>query len=772
MALAKKYLSLLITCGIAAIAAPALAQDSAPQDSAATAEQPQDDGGDIIVTAQRREERLLDVPVSVSVVNPAQLDRQNIQSVGELSRAVPSLTGSDPKQLSIRGVQTGGVNRTSESAATVVLDGVVLGRAAISGLFDVARVEVLSGPQGMLFGKNASAGVVNVVTTAPSLSKRELIFHADAGSFNFHRERITANVPLGDTTAVRLSAYNDFSDTPVRAAARDFQRNYQFQNGVRGRFLWEATPDLTINLIGDYERSKSSGTSNSVFGPVEPTSALAATLAACGVTPGLRNTRNCGDASYGDSLRSERYGVSAQIDLALGDYTLTSITANRWYNLGDFAHSGEAADSDLLPTNILNTNHSATDYKTFSEEFRIASPSGRTVEFVAGLFYSDTDSRDRVTQAGGLGLLPAPLAAGRRTTIDFQQRSMAVFGQATINVTDQLSFIAGGRYTDEKLDINIVSPGAAGIAALGYLYVPGFSDQFPNLERTVKTDNFSWRLGARYEFSNALSAYATASRGYKGPAVNDQAVLGSGISPVIQPEIPMYYELGLKGSFAGGRLIGTIALFHNKVKDFQTSVFVPPSDDVPVGVFAQGNAPYIKAKGVELSLVGKPTRDLSLNLGVIYNDTSYSPDFVVACSPGIGGCPADGRGEPTNHLAGSPVWRVVLGGEYSHDLTDRLRGFVQSDFVYESPTYFIPTPDPVLRRGATHQLGARIGIRDEDSGWGISFWGRNLLKDYDPTLQSDPLAAFNGSGGAGNSYYLVPTTQNFRTFGGTIDMKF
>lgn len=796
--MAYKFVSLLATCSIAAVATPAFAQ---VQDGTATAEQPQDDGAEIIVTAQRREERLIDVPLSVSVVNPAQLDRQNIQSVGELSRAVPSLTGSDPKQLAIRGVQTNGVNRTSESAATVVLDGVVLGRAAISGLFDVARVEVLSGPQGMLFGKNASAGVVNLVTNRPDPSKSELIVHADVGTFNFHRERITANVPLAETAAFRVSAYNSFADTPVRSTLRGGERNYAYENGLRGRFLWEATPDLTFNVIADYERSNGSGLSGATFGIVNPTSPLAAELAACGVTPSLRNNVNCGDSRSKAALRSERYGVSGQIDLALGDYTVTSITANRWYNLGNFDYIGQAPDSDLLPRDILNTNLSATKYETFSQELRIASPAGQTVEFVAGAFYSDTDSRDRVTQAGGLGTLnlgapfgfqptwlvangfqPGPYGPttrfGRRTTIDFEQRSLAAFGQATINVTDQLSLIAGGRYTDEKLDIAIVSPGAAGLAALGFGYFAPFSAAFPNLTRTVNTDNFSWRLGARYEFSPQVSVYGTASRGYKGPAVNDQAVLAAGISPVIEPEIPMYYEVGAKASALNGRLFGTIALFHNKVKNFQTAIYVPPSDTVAAGVFAQGNAPYITSKGVELSLSGRPTRELTLNLGVIYNDAGYSPDFVVPCGAQQTGTPAcvtptgstTGVTSPTERLANTPEWRVVLSGEYARELTGDLKGFAQADFVYESSYSLSATPDTNLVRGASHQLGARLGVRDEASGWSISLFGRNLLNDFDPAVQGDPLATFNGAGAG--SYYVTPTLANYRTFGATVDFKF
>lgn len=802
--MATNFKALLSTCAAMAFAASAQAQTAAQtptvaQNGTASGQQAQDESADIVVTAQKRQERVLDVPISVSVVNPAQLDRQNIQSINELQRAVPSLTVNGGGQIAIRGVQTNGVNRSSEPAATVVVDGVVLGRAQIQGLFDVARVEVLSGPQGMLFGKNASAGVVNIVTASPNPSKSELIAHADVGDYNFHRERITANVPLADNAAVRFSAFNSFADTPVRTTVRGGQRNYNYLNGIRGRFLWEPTSALSFNIIGDYEHFNTSGQPGAVFGVVDPTTPLATAVRACGVTVGYKNLLNCSRAQSQIPPSISRYGVSGQADLRLGDYTLTSITANRWFDQGNFGYFGQSPDSDLLPANILDTNSSSTAYKTFSQELRLASPSGRTVEFVAGLFYSKTSSRDQVAQAGGLGTLTLPglgtlpsfLVAnllttgspagpfnantqfGRVSNAYSDNRSLAAFGQATIHVTDRLGLIAGARYTDEKLDANLTRFTPAQLATVGFAYFPVFAAAAP-LTQTVNTNNFSFRAGAQYEITSAVNVYATATRGFKGPAVNDQGTVPAGVSPIVKAEIPMYYEAGLKGALFNGRLLGTIALFHNKVKNFQTAVYAPPSADVPVGGFFQGNAPYIVSKGVEVALTGKVSREFTLNAGVIYNDSKYAPSFVVACgtqqTAGVGSCSTAGTTAPTNRLAGTPLWRVVVSGEYARKFSDDFTGFLQSDIVHESSYDFSSTPDPITRRPSTERLGARIGIRNDRTGWGISVFGRNLLDQYRPAIQPDPLGGFNG--GRGRSYYFLPTLDDVRTYGLTLDLKF
>lgn len=724
---------------------------------------------EIVVTATKRQEKLLSIPISVNLVNANQLERQNITSISDLSRAVPALGAGN----SVRGVATNGFARSSEAAVSVVVDGVVMGRSAINNLFDIERVEVLSGPQGMLFGKNASAGVINIVTKAPDPTKVEFIAHADIGNYIYQRERLTLNLPLASNAALRVGGHFEQQGHYVTNVRTDRQnRNYSF--GARARFLWEPSDALTFNLIGDIERAGDNGVSTRTFAVVE-TASLAAKLANCGLVARLDNDRNCAEGETPITARALTYGFSAQADLELsGDYVLTSITANRWRETGDFDYIGLGGDTDALNIDILSTNLTPSYVSTFSQELRLASPVDQTVSFVAGLYASRTRTRDQVFQAGTLGLVPPPLRVGRVSRIYIVQRSLAAFGQATIHATDKLSLIAGGRFTDEIVkdhSINLDPTTNPPLSSFGVIYVPAL--QMANVDERVKTTNFSWRLGIQYDWTPNLMTFFTAARGYKGPAVNDAASPPL-IQPIIRPEIPMNYELGLKGSFLDGKMALTFTLFNNKVKDFQTAVFVPPSASNPVPSFAQGNAPYVRTRGFDLNLFGRPLAGLTTNLGIIYNDAEYSPDFVVSCNtqqtPGVGTCSAQRTTSPVSQLAATPKWRVLLNGEYAADVGPNLTGFIQSDLVYESPQFLSATPDPNLQTPEHWFLGARVGLRSQDGRWGASFFVRNLLDNTYPLLFADALTAFNG--GAGKSYATTPSIDWHRSFGVTLDLRF
>jgi iron complex outermembrane receptor protein len=762
-------LGLVAASSTLAIASVGAAQTAAPPAPAAAASV--DTIEELVVTAQKREQRLIEVPLSVTAVGADQLQRQNITSLTDLSRAVPSVSANG----SVRGVSTNGSARSSEGAVAVVLDGVELGHPAVgaaqvSSIFDVERVEVLSGPQGMLFGKNASAGVINIVTKAPNPSRFEAIGHADAGSAGFVRLQGVVNLPVSDNAALRISAHHDENEGIVRNTLTG-QKPESHSTGVRGRFLWEPSSDLSINLIADYDRAGSNGQRDVAYA-IAPTAALQARLAACGIVASLSNRQNCSEGNSKVPGRDTKYGLSGQIDYQVGGFTLTSISAYRHRQTGDFDYHGLGGDSDFLSTDILSTNLTPERLSTISQELRLTSPAGEKLDYVAGLFYSQTDQRDQVIQAGGLGLVPAPLRIGRIAMLDIYSRSLAAFGQATYHVTDAFSLIVGARYTDDILkdtSNSLTNATTPTVASYGYIYSPGF--YLAPVNAKVKTNNFSWKLGAQYVFSRDLNAYFTATRGYKGPAVNDQASPPL-VTPIIKPEIPMYYEAGLKGAFMEGRLLGTVALFHNKVKDFQTSVYSPATATNPVAGFGQGNSPYVLSKGVEVNLTGRPTKALTFSAGAIYNDAKYSDSFLVSCAPsqtaGVGACSAQGTTRPVSQIAGVPKWRVLLNGEYAKEIASGLTGFVQSDLTYESKQFTQATPDPMLGQPEHWLLGGRVGVRSTDGRWGLSLFGRNLLdKRYD-NLSYDVMSGFNGGGG--RSFWIAPAQG--RTWGASLDARF
>jgi iron complex outermembrane receptor protein len=758
------------TCSVAALAAaitasPTLAQAEPGEEAA---------GAEIVVTAQKREERIIDVPVSVNAVASEQIDRQRIYSLADLARSVPSVSSNG----AIRGITTGGVARSSAGAVAVLLDGVdlgppVVGGSQISNLFDIERIEVLSGPQGTLFGTTASAGVINVVSKAPVFNAFEVIGRAEIAEFGFHREQATVNVPLADTAALRVSGFNTENQGIVRNVfTGEVPENRA--RGVRGRLRWEPTSTLEVNLIGDYTLNTGNSHSNIAYAIAPAGSSLVTRLASCGIVASLDNRRNCAKGINPITSRREQYGFSGQIDLALGDHTLTSITAHRRTKLGDLGYNGLGGDSDFLAQNILDTNLTAEDLKITTQELRLTSPANQALEYTLGLYYFDKSQKDSVIQAGQLGDLGALIALlsglpsgtvfGRVNRLNIDQRAYAAFGQATFHVNDQLSLIAGARYTEDKLtdvSTSLTPTTTPTIGSFGYAFTPLFF--LAPVNEAIKVNNFSWKLGAQYEFSRDLMAYFTATRGYKGPAVNDQG--GGTIIPIVQPEIPMAYELGMKGGFLSNRVFATLALFHNKVKDFQTSVYVPPSATLPAGDFAQGNAPYIKSRGVDFNVTARPTDELTLVGGVLYNKATYASNFVVACKQGS---PAGCTTSPVPQLVGVPKWRFLINGEYAKEVAPGLALFTQADLTYESSRFAGTTPDPMLDIGGETTLNGRLGVRDPDRRWSASIFGQNLLGTDFTRITGDPLSGFNG--GQSKSYWVAPARG--ATYGATFDFRF
>lgn len=739
-----------------------------------------DSASEIVVTAQKRTERLIDVPVSVNAVGAEQVDRQRIYSLGDLSRSVPSVSSNG----AVRGISTGGAARSSSSAVAVLLDGVdlgppAIGRSQIANLFDIERIEVLSGPQGTLFGTTASAGVISVVTRAPNPDKFEVIGKVEFAEGGFQREQLTVNLPLASTAAIRISGHNDEAEGVVRNTILN-ERPKSYTRGVRGRLLWEPSSALKVNLIADYDRSGGNGLGNVAYA-IAPTPALQARLATCGITASLNNKENCAKGVSPVTNRDVKYGFSGQVDLALGDHTLTSITAWRRHEIGDLNYNGLGGDSDFLSENILDTNLTAEDLKTFSQEIRLTSPNGQPLEYVLGGYYFKRSQKDSVIQAGLLGLpsfllpllgIPPLNAVGRVTFLDIDQRAYAAFGQATYHVTDQFSLIAGARYTDDKVtdvSTSLTPLTTPTLASYGYAYSPSFFLAPVNATKSIH--NFSWKLGAQYQFNPNAMAYFSATRGYKGPAVNDQASPPIAI-PIIEPEIPMAYELGFKGAFLDNRLLATLALYTNKVKNFQTSVYVPPSASSPQGSFAQGNAPYIRVRGIDFNVTARPTDDLTLTGGLLYNRATYADTFVVACAAsqatGVGGCSATRTTKPVSQIAGVPRLRLLLNGEYAPRMSENVTGFLQADISYESSIFAGTTPDPITDISGKTLVNIRLGLRDPDRKWGVSIFARNLLGTNYSLLSGDPLSGFNG--GAGLSYWINP--QRGMTVGGSVDFHF
>jgi len=714
---------------------------------------------DIIVTAQKRTERLQDVPVTVSVVTGAALRNQSITNITELQNATPELNyvGQPSAGYSIRGSGTQTFTRTSENNVLTVVDGVVQGQLnpPTSSLFDVSRVEVLSGPQGMLFGKNASAGVINIITTAPVLDEFSGRLRASGGNMGYLVTDALVNIPIGAKAALRVTGvhegrgyttFNRFNNTGIDSRTT---------NGVRAKLLVEPVSTLKLTVIADdeLERGGNNAWVSVIAAPGSATS-IAGRLATCGVTPGTTNTQVCLDGPTSRRILSQGLSFQADADIG-GGHTITNIAAYRKYR------RDSDTDSDARPINALNNNFAGDNMHQWSEELRLASPSGKRLEYVVGTFFYDYRYRSQVDQSGNLGALP--FIATASSTQYITQLSQAVFGQASFKIIDQISLIASGRYTRDTLRGTFIAytDPTKGIRFSGFGNTPGTASN------EVDTNNFSYRLGAQYRPVREVTVFGTYSEGYKGPALNN--LLATGIAPpVVRPEYPRNIEAGVKAVLFDRKVNVEVSVFRTDVHDFQSQTTVQ-ANGLTQFVFA--NASNLSFRGVQVNVYARPATGLNLTGGLLYNEAKYG-NFIVQCNaPYLTGCAAAGGAGNVidvvgRQLSGAPRWKVTAGAAYEQPLTERITGFLDGNLVYRSSAPTSAAPDPNLVIGGYTLIDARVGLRTADGRYSLAAFVKNLTDKHAPTLIfRDPLSP------TGN-YDQTYQVNAFRTFGVTVDVGF
>ena len=720
-----QILALLATTSIIAIGTTSYAQNAKPA---------VDDSTVVVVTAQKREQKLQDVPMAITVAGAVQLDRQQITTVRDLDRVSPAVTfvdGAPGGGAGIRGIATQSFTPSAEASVGIVVDNVPQGNVNVSNLFDMERVEVLRGPQGTLFGQSASAGVINMVTKAPKIGDTSGKVHVDfadngtAGSK--YGERVVQgvlNLPVDDHSAVRVSGfYNN-----VNGVEHDNARGGDNQNtdaGFRVRYLNNLSDNLKLNLIADYDHQSYEGNHTFVFrSAVTPTVVTA--LTNCGITASAKNNVGCSAYPSHDSFTNG--GASAQFDYSLGDYTLTSVTSFRFRDQGPNALDVVALRNDpsvVSPDGVYPQLYTSADrgkLRQTSQELRITSPAGGAVEWVAGAYFA----RSTYSQAGGEGLhivvpfSPCDVCApipGQTMTINqasigrTASNTAALFGNLTFHLTSNLQALAGIRFSHETVsDYELFSKSLD--LPLGIGHIPLYSDV--PAKAATKVDNVSARIGLQYKFNNNLMAYGTLSRGYKGPQINDTVF---GATPtIVRPEIPTAAELGVKGSV--GKVGIDANLFYTKVKDYQGQICV----FTPALTCGGANVSEVISKGLEVDLFGKPIPSLTLNGGFIYNPVTYPSGYIGSDGTNLGG----------TQMTGAPKYKFNLSGEYVVDLPSDYQGFVSVDTTYKSLIHIYPSTSALFDVPAHWITGGKLGVRFPDRMTTLALYVRNIGNTPDP----------------------------------------
>ncbi len=801
----------MMLAGVAALALtpfPAYAQASAAAPASdATAEA---GPADIIVTAQKRSERLQDVPVAVSVVSGDQLARQGGVNIESAQYLIPSVNirkqGTPLNQtVFLRGIGTSSASIAFEPSVSTVIDGVVFSRAgeAFTDLVDIERLEVLRGPQGTLFGKNTSAGVLNIVSKKPGADFGGYV----EGSYFFqngseYRVRGAVDVPLGANVRSRLTGfYGTYDGNIINDAANVNRRVNGYRHyGVRGIIEADISSTVKLTLIGDYRESKDNCCAPVVVGPArnaDGTPYQNFLDRAAVALPALLGT-NTRTVRQNTVTRAEEkaYGGSAQFDIELGGPTVTSITAYRKYD------TRELREGDFLDRPYVGINQVSDDGpqigNTFSQELRIASPAKAQLEYVAGLYYSRADTQRTFTRSNincsastlatvGAGLIPCSTTAGVSTltfplgtaTFGSVFKNVAAFGQATFHATGSLRLIGGLRFTIDQLDTfhsRRTPVAGASNPPFDQGVIDSISTAFPAgnpaaangipFRQSIKAENLSGKAGIQYDILRGSTAYATYTRGYKGPALNVFFNLQPNGTAPIAAETSNSYEIGLKNSLFGGRLILNLAGYYTKYKNFQANN--------PDFLFGQRitrftNAGEVSTRGFEADLIWRPVNDLTVNGGLAYTDAKVdNPQFTAGVNV------ADVVPAGTQ-LAYAPKWKGSLGGEYrirTGGFADVILGsqgsFQSSQISNFVGNAFIRGRSTIAPYGL---VDASIGLADRDDQFRVTFQVKNLFDTHFYAAISDggPLSAGNTGS---SSYVAIIPREADRYFGITARVKF
>jgi outer membrane receptor protein involved in Fe transport len=786
-------IGLLFSCG-------AFAQ-SAEQDSS-------EDGSllsTVTVTAQKREQDLQDVPITITAIGSQLLRDSGVRDIKDLtlltSGLVVTSTSSEVSTTArIRGIGTVGDNIGLESSVGVVIDGVYRPRNGVGfgDLGELERIEVLKGPQGTVFGKNTSAGVINVVTKRPSFeTEAEAVL--TGMNYNGYEAATSINGSLiDDKLAGRLYAgyrvrdglYDVNTGDGTRETREDADRDV-----VTARAQLLFTPSETMNalFIADYATRNENccGAVQINDGATAPL--MDAVSADSGVARPADPFERIQYADRSDGQQIRDMGVSAELNFDRSFGKITSITA--WRNFETtIGQDADYSTGDVLWRNSRGPN--GNEFQQLSEELRFSGETDK-VEWMVGAFFAKEDLDSELNLRYGAdfetyyslvlsaGMAPTlvniltgrpaqtayPNGAGYQDSFDQSSDSFALFTNETFHFTDRVRGTLGLRYTKEKKDLDSSytnSDNGAGCAASRARYpivsavlpataVPGwynfgcatFADPIYNgvsTSQKIDESELSGTVKLAMDFSDQLMGYLSYARGYKASGFNldrERTPIASTGAPLFAfdgdtsflPETVDSYELGAKYASSNHMFRMNTSLFHQKYEDFQLNTFTGIS-------FVVVSIPEVTSEGVDLDFDLAPTDGLVFNAGVTYAKTEYgdfTPPFAALFRL------------PGAQMSFAPEWSASLATTYEHNLGNSMKWRVNVGAKYTSEYNTGSDLNPAKLQDAMTLVNARLGIGGQDDKWSLEAWAQNLTDEeyyqvvFDATLQTGTFDAYLGA---------------------------
>ncbi|WP_058875764.1 TonB-dependent receptor [Pseudomonas aeruginosa] len=711
--------------------------------------------GKVTVTARRREEDSQKVPTPITVLGGETLEAQRISRVQDLQQVLPSVNvayiHARQSSVAVRGIGNNPASDGLEGSAGIYLDNVYLGRPgmAVFDLLDIEQLELLRGPQGTLFGKNTTAGVLNISTRAPTFTTERTV-EVSGGQDGYFQGRGTVSGPLGETLAGRLSAYRTRDDGYIKNIHDDNYLNGGERQGARGQLLFEPNEDFSLRWIADYNEEDSSNGSMVVYGAAERFWQRAALVGASPLRDPQRRKVNINGRQH-VSVHQGGSSLEANWNLA-GGYRLTSISAYRYW------HFTPANDEQLNVSAINDTGVEVHD-RQFSQEIRLASPTGGAFDYVVGAYaFRQNLGNKTFTSYGPLAdlyLLGANLGALNDTYSKangkIETDSFALFAQGTWHLSERLDFTAGlrGTYEEKNAKVERFAPlGGAAVGGVGAAVRNGQLGAYDSGDLSQYNFAPSALLSLSYQFSDDLLGYASLSHGEKSGGVNlavGSAPSAGADSLLVGPERANDAELGLKSTLFDRRLLLNANLFWTGIHGYQaTTLYQAPGSTQLVQVLA--NAGSVRSRGLEFEATALPLRGLTLNFNGSYNDVTYLSFKDAPCPAEVSTRP----GAPSScdltgqRVVGASKWIANLNGEYQWRLDDRFQPYVSASYAYRSAAEGTLDNSDLSKIDGYALVNLAAGLRSDlgDGQLDTSVWLKNAFdKDY----YLSAFASINGS---------------------------
>lgn len=705
---------------------------------------PPGDANDIIVTATKRDERLQDVPAAITAFTPQAIERSNITRPIDFINATPNLSAveaNNPGDLRIT-IRGDAQALNTDPPVAVVIDGVVLtGATGLNkDLLDVQQIEVLKGPQGYLYGRNAISGAINITTRAPG-DRFDARFKAGYGNGETAFGAFAVSTPLTETLGISVAG--SLRDS------RGFYRNrtlggyvdpYNEKSG-RVRLDWQAAPELRVQLIAFTSRIRASATnylSQSFF-------------------PGLQTSSPIVDADYADApfvsnIRSfsRKYDdlVSLRLDYH-GDWgQITSVSSYEHQNT-IFASDGYP----YTPGTGEGTQYNQRAHTAYTSELRFTSPSDRPFRYIFGGYYARIRQTPFLLAAVGVDDLgsvrrtPPPILTGGNQTSGFsvdnvRSNAWALFANVDWDIADTLTLTLAGRYDHERKRAIDVAFGTSSVTGLPFSATAG-------ARRANTFEKFQPKASLNWKPSDNATLYATYAVGFKAGGFNaaQAFTVTNGAAPnQYAAEEAENYEVGAKTQWLDGALTLNGSLFRTYKKNSQLFQFIPQGFLNAVTVIDR-----IRVTGGELEAVVRPVDAFTVRAGIGYADAKITRDLAQP----------QARGNKAPYV---PDWKTSLDATWETRLTDSMSLVLNGRWDHTGRIYFDALNSPEARRSPLDLFSARIAL--ERDNWTFAIWGKNLS---DKRYNADVIVIFTGD--------PLPFTQAVfkappRTYGAELSVRF